>query len=169
MRRNIRTALTSMAMLAAAGTGVASAPAHAAADQYCAVIVGKERDADGFSKVLSEQCSTVSVQDAHQKSKAAGGAAMRADTLLLQEYEHANYDTAIYNFYGASGPCDSEGYSLRNYVTVAGRVSSMRGYNNCTQAMLGDPAGNYVFHSLPTAYVGDLMNDNVLTVKIWRG
>lgn len=166
------TALTAPAV-AARKTADVAAPADGP-QEYCSAIVSKERDAEGFSKVVGKACSTVSPEDAYQRAKRQAPA--RADgaelerTSLLDQYKHANFGTLLYTYWGDSGPCDREGYFLRNLDHVAEEVSSMRGYNNCNTVdattidwpkYTGTPCTD-------SGYVGDRLNDNVYSLQIYN-
>ncbi|WP_329049048.1 hypothetical protein OG738_40575 [Amycolatopsis sp. NBC_01488] len=139
----------------------------------CTVVLSKDRDPQGDSKVLAKACSTVSAADAHAKATAAAtrarGGFAPADLILLQEYTDADYKTLSYTFVAAD-PCDSSGYTLTNYYQVGQYVSSMRGSNGCARAVFTDYADwtDHVIHALPINYLGEYWNDNVNKVHFFN-
>lgn len=171
MRLNLRAALTVLAVTVAVVTGVSLAPSGAAAaekSEYCAVIVSKERDANGVSKVLSKECSTVSAADAHRKAGAEGGVSIAADTKLASLYRHQDYGDWMVDLYGQYGPCDHEGYSYFLDRAYGYALSSVIGHNNCTWSKLTTLGGYYEYHALPVRNIGAL-NDNTHRIHLWRG
>ncbi|MFD7020904.1 hypothetical protein [Streptomyces sp. NPDC059928] len=160
------------------GTGAATATGAEThhSGPYCASIVSKELDTTGHSKVVAESCSNRSVEDAHAKAKQIelglspnSAVSLQSDTLLLNEYKHANYDTLLYSFWGTGGPCDSDGYHLYNFVSVATEVSSMRGYNNCNSVAARNSNLQWGYIGLDSPYVGDAYNDDVRELQVYHG
>lgn len=179
MRRFMRVflpAVFGLLLMASTGLVAAAKPTTTApvpgerTEPYCAVFVSKERDADGLSKVLAKECSTVSMEDARSKAKHASLAALpthRAatvaadDVLLANEYRDAGYGTLLYSFWGYE-PCDYSGYTLRNLWQVTLSVSSVKGYNSCNRgAGYDDNDGESEAWCLPVSYVGDKVNDEM--------
>ncbi|GAA4538185.1 hypothetical protein GCM10023192_39520 [Amycolatopsis samaneae] len=157
--------------------------ADPAAGEYCAVIVSKELDKNGHSKVLAKSCSHASGEDAHHKARSEHARASNSpvsafdETLLLNEYQDANYGGGvIYSFYGTAGGCDSSGYHLVNYWSVENNVSSMQGYNNCNRVKVhtekcdaSETNCDWGYFNLDVPYLGDYYNDNVVALQVYNG
>ncbi|MFI7641654.1 hypothetical protein [Nonomuraea sp. NPDC049400] len=167
---NVRAALTTLAT-AVVVVGAFLTPAAAAAvekGEYCAVILSKEPDANGVSKVLSKECSTVSAADAHRKAGVEGGVSIAADTKLASLYRHQDYGDLMVDLYGQYGPCDHEGYTFILDGKYAYALSSVIGHNSCTWSKLTSEGGYYEYHALPVRNIGAL-NDNTKVIHLWRG
>ncbi len=153
-----------------------------APSEHCAVIVSKEVDDKGYSKVVSRACSTVSIQDAHRRAteartdRPADSVTTLTDTLLLEEYEDINYGgDKLYQFYGTDGGCDYEGYHLVNFWSVENNVSSMKGYNGCNRVAVHTENCNaeetecdWGYFDLDVSYLGTHYNDNVVALRTYH-
>jgi len=122
----ITTALSGVAPAAAGGK-----PMPAAAGQHCAVVLDKLRPGQSSSRVLSQAC-------ADRADASALTTAAASSTLLLVLYEHVNFGGASTKIYGAYGPCDAEGYGIRDLGSWRNKLSSLKGFNWCNVVDLYD-------------------------------
>ncbi len=172
MYLNVRMALAAVATTTAVVTGAFLTPAAAAPvekSEYCAVVLSKELDANGHSKVISKECSTVSAADARRKVEVQSGVSIAAWTKLASLYRHQDYNDLMTDLYGQYGPCDHEGYSFILDGRWGVALSSVIGHNDCTWSKLTSFGGGYYeYHALPVRNIGAL-NDNTSHIHLWRG
>ncbi|WP_046471551.1 hypothetical protein [Allosalinactinospora lopnorensis] len=153
-------------------------PASRADNRYCAVLVGKDADPDAPSSALAAACSDTSRDDARTKMRqAAERTAPRAEAassdLLMTWFDDAHYNGSSTDIYGDSGPCDSAGYEIQLSTTWpwswGNTISSAAGTETCDTADFISQSGTYArTFNLPVPYIGNTLNDNVRTIRVWN-
>ncbi|WP_141576668.1 hypothetical protein [Actinomadura sp. WMMA1423] len=161
----------------AAGAATAeNRPSAPAAEQgrtstttHCAYVLDRLRPGETSSRILRKGC-------APSKKELDGAMGTTADTLLLVMYEDANYGGSTKAWYGKYGPCDSEGYGIRDLETtlwnINDKISSWKiGHSRCNYVNMWENAsygGRHAAWKYYTAvpYVGDQLNDRISSVHV---
>ncbi|NKZ03767.1 hypothetical protein [Actinomadura latina] len=177
--------LGAAALLSGAGAGTATAAgrpserpaatdgkavtAGRAAATHCAYVLDRMRPGETSSRVLRQGC-------APSEKEARGAVGAAADTLLLVMYADANYGGLTKSWYGKYGPCDTEGYGIRNLETtfwnINDKISSWSaGHHSCNYVNMWEDAvyqGRHAaWHNYSRVpYVGSAMNDRVSSVNV---
>jgi hypothetical protein len=153
-------------------TPPAAAAAKPAGERFCGYVIDRLQKHEDSSRMLRQDCAS-------SKKALEGELGVAADTLLLILYEHANFNTdgLVKYWYGAYGPCDSEGYGIRNISTfffdINDKISSwQRGAASCSAVYMyphseyrGSPSGYWHwYYQVP--YVGDDLNDKISSIHI---
>ncbi|WP_370068541.1 hypothetical protein [Streptacidiphilus sp. MAP5-3] len=172
-----RTALKHTLRLSAAlafvtATTSAFSPASAithVSHRSCAVVVSKAGSAGHRSHIIKTVC-------AESPDAKALRAVRSGNTLLVTFWEDANFGGLQTSIYGASGPCDSSGYTFNDTSGANGLVngiSSYRVYNSCNLSAIWTESGQNGYGSGnrrgDVSYVGDQWNDSVNSMKVWNG
>jgi hypothetical protein len=120
----------------ALAVGWVNAPAFASSVEkdpavHCQVVLGKATSSTEGSPIVSTKC----VHDGEQLMAPA------SSTLLAIAWDQYNFSGASLNIYGNDGPCDGEGYGIRNvgFIYAPGthpgdwndRIRSWRVFNRC--------------------------------------
>ncbi|TDC39461.1 hypothetical protein E1281_38705 [Actinomadura sp. KC345] len=113
---------------------------------------------------------------ASSKQELDGTVGAAADTLLLVVYADANYGGLTKYWYGAYGPCDTEGYGIRNLETtfnnINDKISSWSGgHSRCNYVNMWEHAVYQGRHAAWHNYtrvpnVGARMNDRISSIQV---
>ncbi|MFF3443535.1 hypothetical protein [Streptosporangium sp. NPDC002721] len=133
--------------------------------KHCRVVLDKLRPGEKISRVLSRTCAD------RQESLN-----INQDLLIMTWYQDLNYGGLSTVVEGAYGPCDANGYGIRDTgAWVAGWrniITSYKVWNNCYYSLYytainygGD--GSHPVHEGNNSYVGDHFNDRVRSILIW--
>jgi hypothetical protein len=131
------------------------------AERHCRVVLDRLQAGEQFSRVLSRTCAD-----------RPEGLHINAGTLLITWYEHADFGGASTYVEGQYGPCDREGYGIRDVGWLwENNISSYKLWNNCYHARLYT-ALNYggsahLKDGTVINYVGNELNDNIRSLQIW--
>jgi hypothetical protein len=102
--------------------------------QHCRIVLDKLHPGEQFSKVISQTCADRR-DDLH----------INAGTLLIIWWLHADYQGYSLTIEGAYGPCDLDGYGIRDTGNPwdpfypywwRNNISSFKLYNSCNYAAL---------------------------------
>ncbi|MGP4027456.1 hypothetical protein [Actinomadura sp. 3N407] len=125
--------------------------------RHCRIVLDRLQPGEKFSRVISRTCSD---------NQADLGINARVD--LMTWYEHADYGGSSTTVKGDYGPCDQEGYGIRD-TGIGGFewrliISSFKVYNNCnwSQAYTNTNYGgtvNIFYQNVRN--VGSDMNDKI--------
>jgi hypothetical protein len=148
-------------------SGLASSSVAATAKSepvtYCAVLVSKDLDSSGVSKLLEESCSVESAAAARSGLQGTLGS-----TLLMAWWRDAGFGGTQTTIYGNSGGCDSAGYRVEPSDYWKKNLSSIAGYNGCNRVRLYNIAltqsGAY---NLQISNLG-AYNDNVGLTQVYN-
>ncbi|CAM4028472.1 hypothetical protein GCM10009799_36010 [Nocardiopsis rhodophaea] len=152
-------------------------------EPYCAILVGKA-SGDGPSPVIASACSPTSEKDARNRMMRAAertqartqgseSSTKLSSDLLMTWFEDANYGTPKADIYGDAGPCDSAGYELHPSTTWpwswGNSISSAAGTETCDTADFVSQSNTYArTFNLPVPFIGNTLNDNVGTIRVWN-
>jgi hypothetical protein len=162
-------AVLGLVVLAASAVPAAAATTAPADDQVCGAVLDHLHEGQTSSKVLRQDCAS-----SRQSLESELGT--NAQTLLMVLYEDANYGGSAKYWYGAFGPCDSEGYGIRDLQQTIfnfnDRISSWQiGSSSCSGVYMytnavysGQLAYWHWWSQVP--YVGDAMNDRISSIHI---
>jgi hypothetical protein len=168
---------------AAPGEGDASGETAAAlgADRAvptCRIVLEKIRPGESESRVYSNDC-----YGSQQEMLAARKIEPHASTLLMTWYVDANYGGASTYIEGHDGPCDRDGYGIRNVNGWAWGwndvISSFKSWNHCnvtwgyTDINYGglsnkwrNPFGVNAVEALDVPFVGVPENDKISSFRV---
>jgi len=171
-------AVAAAAVVVPAGAAGAAGPAPSAAGgdagQVCGVLLDDLAPGQDESDVLREGCADTQAELEQDVLRTA------ANTHLMTVYEHADYGGAARVWYGAYGPCDSEGYGIKDLstypwpgqVNMNDKISSWRiGASSCSavymyeNAYYGGRSGYWHWWN-QVGYVGDALNDRISSIFI---
>jgi hypothetical protein len=170
----VRSATVVGMLLGVGSTVLAGVPAQAASvpseSRTCVIVVDKVRPGEQTSHVLRSECAS------SPTGKAALQRSVSDETLLMIGYEDADYNTTTgdsFGWYGSAGPCDLEGYGIRNIGDDWNdKLSSFRTYGNCEEVNLFEHErynlfqdGRRGFYVGDTSYVG-FMNDLTTSIHV---
>lgn len=138
----------------------AGAPARASG-LHCVVVLDKLKPGQHTSPVVSRFCGSTA-----RTSKAYA--------LLMTTYWDADYGGNSTQYFGRSGGCDSDGYGIPavGYPDNT-NISSFKTDNNCNYTNLWQEAfyygkGQMYPNTYAVPYIGDTMNDNVGSIRLWH-
>lgn len=132
-RRLVRTIIVTVAaigglVIPATASAVTLAPASAATDQNCAIVVDRLQPGELSSQIVTKTCSPAGTDPALPAS-------VQADDLLVTFYGDVDYGGESSQVFGDDGPCDAEGYGINDMDDVndeVGLASSYRLAGTCT-------------------------------------
>lgn len=140
--------------------GSAASRAHG---RRCVVVLDKLKPGQKVSSVVSRKCGN-----------AAQTAVSDQYGLLMTAYWDVGYGGDSIQFFGRQGPCDNDGYG----IPVVGypdndNISSFTTDNNCNFTNLWQEAfyygqGQLYPNTYAVPYVGDTMNDDVASIRLWH-
>jgi hypothetical protein len=158
--------------LAMLSTSAASASTGTARSRmlYCMTVIAKTGAGQATSRVISQRCSTRHATG----SLLPAGVSPNASTVLVIFFQNEDYSGLTDTVYGASGPCDTAGYSLPNLALAeynTNGISSYQLYSNCQYASYW--TGRNFTGTKRTAYkgnnryVGAVWNDDLYSMRVW--
>jgi hypothetical protein len=150
-----------VAATALVGTADVAGAAEPQPQQFCASLVGAEKDLDGNSVVLARACSDTSPEAA----AAALPAVVR--TKLMTWYVDAGWRGRSEDLYGSQGTCDREGYTFRPDRYWSTHLSSIRGSGACNAIWLYN-GQNSDSARLPYSFGATEYNDNVWKLNVFN-
>jgi hypothetical protein len=165
-----RTLLVGMVVLAltlvsSAILGASAAEASSEGITKCAVVLGKVKQGERESAVLSTSCTVGSAPEVAASS-----------VPILTIWQNLNYTGRSKTFYGGDGPCDAAGYIIKDVgreqlgnFDWRKNVSSMQWGNNCSYINAYQAGLNtgfcFQYHG-NVGYVGAVMNDKIWSLHV---
>ena len=134
--------------------------------RFCAVLISKQLDSAGLSKVLHRACSDRS--DAEAKARLDSVTPL-ASTFLMAWYLNAGYGEPHTNIYGDSGGCDSAGYRVEPSSYWKVNISAIAGFNNCNRVRVYNIARTQAQTFVLNAPNIGSYNDNVGLTQVYNG
>ena len=178
MSRTLRAITAAVALLLCMAVAVpvdatteATAPS-ARAEQHCVILLDRLHPGEETSRVLKKTC-------ADRPDAPALRAASGLGTLLIIVYQDIRYGGASTAIEGRYGPCDQEGYGIRDLGSWRNRLSSFKAFNWCNFVAAWDNinyGGAYLgdWHSaasdsrLNVDWVGSNANDRIESMQLVR-
>ncbi|GGJ78044.1 hypothetical protein GCM10010123_05130 [Pilimelia anulata] len=96
----------------------------------------------------------------------AAAVAARRETVLVQWYRNADFDTVGGPIRGAGGTCDAEGYHVTLNWDAAHNISSWTPVGNCRKVVAYNPDNVAKTFYGNVNYPGDAHNDNIKRMRI---
>jgi hypothetical protein len=137
-RRSLAGCLVALvgALLLIQAPSVVAAPAPApSATRHCDYLLAPAV-AGQASAVVSKRCVDGTAADATALDQTF---APLGETTLIGFYEFEDYAGVTDNFYGTDGPCDAQGYGIKNMASIyddLGTVGSYKVFNYCNTTEL---------------------------------
>jgi hypothetical protein len=159
-------------------TAAIGSAARDGAVQHCRIVLEKIRPGESESRVYSNDC-----YGSQQEMLAAREIEPHASTLLMTWYIDADYRGTSTYIEGHDGPCDRDGYGIRNVNGWTWGwndvISSFKAWNHCnfvvgyTDINYGGHSrtwfngnGTYAVDALDVGNVGPDMNDKISSFRL---
>lgn len=156
------TAIGGLVIPTASAVALALAPASAATDQNCAIVIDRLQPGESSSQIVSKTCSPAGTGPALP-------AGIQAADLIVTFYGDVGYGGTSSQVFGDDGPCDADGYGINNMDDVndeVGLASSYRLAGTCTISEMytgydAEGTSSGLIFGQDQSYVGATFNDNI--------